>query len=143
MRSERIDADASSYRLFDLDQTHNLTLVAQYRLSQTWEIGARFRFVTGSPQTPYVDATYDSDADTYVPVAGAINSKRLGDFHQLDLRVDKHWIFDTWRLTTYLDIQNVYNRVNPEETSYNYIYTQTKSQGGLPIIPSFGVRGEF
>jgi hypothetical protein len=143
MRSERKDAGAIDYRLFDNDQTHNLTAVAQYRLSQTWEIGTRFRYVSGNPTTPVESATYDSDADVYVPRYGAVNSKRLADFHQLDVRVDKHFIFDAWRLTAYLDIQNAYGRQNSEGINYNYDYSQSSTAGGLPLLPSFGVKGEF
>ncbi len=143
MRSERRDAGASDYRLFDSDQTHNLTAVAQYRLSSTWELGTRFRYVSGNPSTPVVGATYDSDADIFVPQYGALNSERLASFHQLDVRVDKHFIFDTWRLTAYLDVQNAYNRQNAEGTNYNYDYSQSSTVGGLPLLPSFGVKGEF
>ncbi|MGK0358135.1 MAG: TonB family protein [Bradymonadia bacterium] len=142
-KSERRDGSGGPWRPFDLDQTHNLTVVAQYKLSTTWELGARFRYVTGNPQTGFNRATFDSDNDVYLPHAGAINGQRLDAFHQLDLRVDKHWIFDTWRMTTYLDVQNVYNRENPEGLSHNFDYTQQATVSGLPIIPSFGVRGEF
>ncbi|MDH5671489.1 MAG: TonB-dependent receptor [Myxococcales bacterium] len=143
MRSERSAGPAEPYRLFELDQTHNLNLLAQYRLLQTWELGARFRYVTGNPETPYEGAIYDSDADAFVPVPGALFSRRQASFHQLDLRIDKHFIFDTWRLTAYLDIQNAYNRKNPEATQYNYDYTDKSTLAGLPLIPSIGVKGAF
>jgi TonB family protein len=143
MRSERKDAGASTYRLFDNDQTHNVTAVAQYRLSPTWELGARFRYVTGNPSTPVIGATYDSDADTYVADYGAHNSRRLGAFHQLDVRLDKHFVFDSWKLTAYLDVQNAYGRQNPEGINYNYDFSESNTAGGLPLIPSFGAKGEF
>jgi hypothetical protein len=38
-----------------------------------------------------------------------LNSRRLGNFHQLDIRVDKRWFFKKWSLNLYLDIQNLYN----------------------------------
>jgi hypothetical protein len=74
-----------------------------------------------------------------------VNSDRVDAFHQLDVRVDKHWLFDTWRLTAYLDVQNAYNRTNPQSIAYNFDYTQSKPSPGvnLPLIPSFGVKGEF
>lgn len=145
MRSERRESEWSSYRLFDFDQTHNLNMVGQYRLTPTWEIGARFRYVTGAPMTPVIGANYDSDADVYSPVRGEFNSRRVGDFHQLDVRIDKHWLFDSWRLTAYLDVQNAYNRTNPQSVSYNFDYSQSKPSPGtnLPLIPSFGIKGEF
>ncbi len=143
MRSERRDAPGDDWRLFGSDQTHNVTVVGNYKLSTTWELGLRWRFVSGNPYTPIERGTYDSDADAYVPVPGAPLSRRLEPFHQLDLRVDKHWIFDAWRMTTYRDVQNAYLRQNPEGVADNFDFTEQAVIGGLPLIPSFGVRGEF
>ena len=143
MRSERKDSGAEDFRLFSLDQTHILTLIAQYKLSAQWEIGARFRYTTGNPQTPYVSAIYDADADAYVPIPGAVNSTRVDSFQQLDIRLDRKWIFDTWMFTAYLEIQNALNRANPEGQNYNYNFTQSQVITSLPIIPSIGLRGEL
>ena len=142
-RSERKMGSDRAYRLSEFDQTHNLTIVGQYQLATNWELGARFRYVTGSPTTPVVDSTFDSDADAYSPVYGRINSTRLDDFHQLDVRVDKHWVFKAWKLSAYLDVQNAYNHQNTEGIAYNYDYSKSKPVTGLPFVPSFGLRGEF
>jgi hypothetical protein len=64
-------------------------------------------------------------------------------FHQLDIRIDKQWRFNGWSMRTYLDVQNAYNRTNPEGIAYNYNFSQSRVQGFLPIIPSIGIRGEF
>lgn len=143
MRSERRDGPGEDYRLFELDQTHNVNAIVQVWLGRSWELGARFRYVTGNPETPYAGGIYDSDADTYVPLPGAPLSARQAAFHQLDVRIDKHWVFDTWRLSTYLDVQNVYNRANPEATAYNFDYSQRGRVAGLPLIPSLGLKGAF
>ena len=37
-------------------------------------------------------------------------------FHELDIRVDKSWVFSKWQLSAYLDMQNVYNQGNVEGT---------------------------
>lgn len=143
MRSERKDSGQDEYRLFSLDQTHILTVIAQYKLSPQWELGARYRYTTGNPQTPYVSAVYDADADAYVPVPGAPNSTRVDAFQQLDIRLDRKWIFDQWILTAYLEIQNALNRSNIERDNYNYNFTQSRPVTSLPIIPSIGIRGEL
>jgi hypothetical protein len=70
-------------------------------------------------------------------------SERLPLFHQLDLRVDKRWQFKDWRLSAYLDVQNVYNNPAVEAIVYNYDFSQQAFQTGLPILPSIGLRGEF
>ncbi len=142
-RSERLDAESDEYRLFDFDQTHILTLIGAYQLPENWEISARWRYVSGNPETPVVGATYDSRGDRYRRVNGPVNSARVDAFHQLDIRIDKRWVFGSWMLNVYLDIQNVYNRQNAEGADYNYDFTKKESTTGLPILPVLGIRGEI
>ena len=142
-RSERHDAEDQPLRLFDFDQTHVLTMVASFTLPLEFEVGARFRYATGNPETPVTGAVFDADVGVYTRIAGEKSSIRIPDFHQLDLRVDKTWTFEDWVLTTYIEVQNVYNRANPEGIRYNYNFRQSDTVSGLPIIPGFGVKGEF
>ncbi len=142
-RSTRAEPPDYTTHLFQYDQTHILTLLGSYRLGGGWEFGARFRLVSGALDTPSVAGVFSADAGTYASVSGAPFSTRVPMFHQLDLRVDKQWRYTGWTLRTYLDVQNVYNRSNPEGITYNYNYSQSQVQGFLPIIPSLGIRGEF
>ncbi|HSC88002.1 MAG TPA: TonB family protein [Polyangiaceae bacterium] len=142
-----LDPACDTYR-FQYDQTHNLIILGSYRLGDGWEFGARFRIVSGPLTTPKVPAPalpgiYSGDAGTYLAVDGQAFSERLPLFHQLDVRIDKRWQFRTWRLNTYVDVQNVYNHAAVEAYVYNYDYSQKAYQTGLPFLPSFGVRGEF
>jgi TonB family protein len=142
-RSTRQNPPDYETQLFQYDQTHILTILGSYRLGGGWEFGARFRVVSGSLDTPFVSGVFNADAGAYAGVSGAPFSERVPMFHQLDLRVDKQWRYTNWTLRTYLDVQNVYNRSNPEGLTYNYNYSQSRVQGFLPIIPSLGIRGEF
>ncbi len=142
-RAERRDAPGQPYRLFDFDQTHIVALVASYILPENWELGLRWRIVSGNPYTPFIDAVYNDALDQYDPVSGPVNSGRLPLFHQLDLRVDKSWVFDYWKLTAYLSLINSYNRGNTEGFQYSFDYSQRTPIQGLPIFPILGVRGEF
>jgi hypothetical protein len=90
-----------------------------------------------------VGAIYDAKNDVWVPVFGENNSQRLPTFHQLDVRVDKTWTFDLWKLSLYLEVLNAYNRGNTEQIEYNYDFTQDSAQTGLPIIPVLGIKGEW
>lgn len=143
-RSERRDGPSAPSHLFEFDQTHVLTLVGSYKLGSGWQLGARFRLVSGGLYTPErqgpLDATagVNQSAPDMPPFAA-----RLPAFHQLDLRVDKSWTFARWKLSLYADIQNVYYRNNPEGISYNYNFTKTTHVSGLPILPSLGLRGEL
>jgi TonB family protein len=139
-RSERRFDPREGYVPFDLDQTHILTLIAVVRLPKRWQVGGRFRLVSGNPTTPRVGATYDASSGDYIPIDGATNSRRVAPFHQLDLRVDKHFVWPKVTLDTYVDVQNVYNRANPEFLQDSYDYTRTMPVSSLPILPSIGVR---
>jgi hypothetical protein len=143
MRSERKDCAACDWRLFDFDQTHILIIAFSVYLPKGFEVGLRFRYISGNPYTPNYGGFYDADTDVYSPARGAVNTARLDAFHQLDLRVDKTFLFKTWLLKIYLDIQNVYSHQNAELNSYNYDYTRNQPITGLPIIPAFGLRSEF
>ncbi len=142
-RSLRTDGPGTSERPFDYDQPHILTVLGSYTIGWGWSVGLRFRLVSGNPETPVVGAVYDTRSDTYVPQYGKKNSGRLGLFHQLDLRVDKTFTFNLWKLSLYLDIQNLYNQGNAEGWSYNYDYTERTKLTGLPILPILGIKGEW
>ncbi|MEX1362244.1 MAG: TonB family protein [Nannocystaceae bacterium] len=142
-RSERRPDPTEDFVLFDLDQTHIVTLIGVYRLPHGWQVGGRFRLVTGNPFTPVVGAVYDAADSSYVPVSGVPNSARVPVFHQLDLRVDKRFVWKRVSLTTYIDVQNVYNRQNAEFVNYAYDFSAFSNIPSLPIIPSVGVKLEF
>lgn len=141
-KSERRER-GGAWHDFQYDQTHVLTALGSYRLGRGWEVGGRFRYVTGSPYTPNVGGLADFDAGAYSPVAGAPFSARSGPFHALDLRVEKMWRVGAGTVAAYLDVQNVYSRRNPEGQTYNFNYTRSEPIGGLPILPIIGVRGEL
>lgn len=141
-RSER-SVRGGPYEVFDFDQPHILTVSGNYRLGAGWEAGATWRLVSGNPRTPVIGGSSDLTSGPYVPVYGALNSQRDATFHRLDVRVQKQWEFDGWKLAAYLDLQNAYNSDNPQGQIYNHDYTESQSIQGLPILPSLGMRGEL
>jgi len=141
-RSTRGDAQTPE-TLSPYDQTHLLTAVGDVALGRNWKLSTRVRYSTGNLYTPIVGGIFDIDNDTYTPIRGDIYSRRMGAFFQADIRLDKKWIYDTWILTGYLDIENVTNRANPQEVNYSYDYQQSAVVSGLPILPTFGVKMEF
>jgi hypothetical protein len=141
VRSQRIDGGVGDYRLFDYDQTHVLTVVASYDIGAGFEIGARFRYATGYPRTPVIDAVYDARSDSYQPVFGAHNSIRIPAFYAFDVRATKRFKFGpTSELELYVDVQNVTDHKNPEEIVYNYNFTRKSYITGLPILPVIGAK---
>jgi len=141
-RSQREEPGQSEY-LFEFDQTHNVNIVGAYEAKNNWRYSSRLRYVTGNPVTPVVGSVFDADNDVYIPKRGPFYSERNSAFVQLDFRIDKTWVYDTWLLNAYLDIQNVTNQKNSEGIRYSYNYAQKRDVMGLPVIPTFGIRGEF
>ncbi len=144
-RSVRKDGPDEPERLFNFDQTHILTALGSYRLGNGWEIGARFRYVSGSLVTPQTYGFYDATVGSYIGLAGfPPTSKRNAPFHQLDVRVDKSWqVTRDFRFSVYLDVYNAYNQANVEGVSYNFNQTQSTNATGIPFLPSLGMRGEL
>lgn len=126
----------------EFDQTHNLNLISSYKKGN-WVYGARLRYITGSPFTPITGSFYDANNDIYIPKRGEFFSERKGDFIQLDFRVDRKWIYDTYILSAYLDLQNLTSQKNEESLMYSYDYKESQKISGLPLIPSLGIKGEF
>ncbi|MCB9716022.1 MAG: TonB-dependent receptor [Myxococcales bacterium] len=125
----------------DYDQRHNLVALLSYALPEHWRIGARFRLVSGLPYTPVVGSV--ALPGGFQPIFGLRNAARLPLSHQLDLRVDKRWIRDRATVSAYVDVQNVYNRVNPELVLYAADFRSEAGYVGLPIFPSLGVRVDW
>ncbi|HWB80277.1 MAG TPA: TonB-dependent receptor [Nannocystaceae bacterium] len=142
-RSERQPLPDAAWRVSDFDQTHILTIVGVWKLPKNWQIGGRFRLVSGNPYTPYLHGVKDESTGDYLPISGPINSQRLPLFHQLDLRIDKSFVWRRAKLSLYLDVQNVYNHQNSELKNWAYDFSRAQPVAGLPIIPSLGTKIEF
>jgi outer membrane receptor for ferrienterochelin and colicin len=142
-RSERRDSGKPDYRLFDWDQTHILTLLGSYVLPRNWQMGGRLRLVSGRPYTPITGASFNAYDGQYYPSYGPVNSERVGMFAQLDVRIDKRWIYRNWILNVYLDVQNILNRANPSGYEYSYNYRQSTVRQELPIVTILGIKAEY
>ena len=147
IRSERRDPATLRWRPFDFDQTYVLTIVGSYDLGKGFEIGARGRWATGYPRTPVASASASNAyndlgyGDRYQPRFGTINSSRIPNFYQIDVRATKRFKFGKdSNLELYLDVQNVTNHSNPEEVVYNFNYSKKSYITGLPILPVFGAK---
>lgn len=143
-RSERRDTPSEPLRSFQYDQTHILTVLGSYKLGRGWEVGATFRLVSGNMITPNSYGFFDQNVGSYLAQTSYPQfGTRLPAYHQLNIRVDKGWKFQTWSLGAYLDVQNAYNQGNIEGVSYNYNFSQKTFATGIPLLPSLGLRGEL
>ncbi len=125
------------------DQTHVMNAVASYKPGAGFEIGARFQLATGRPDTPVIGATFNADTGEYEPVDGPRRSVRTPTYRQIDMRIERTWLFNTWSLGAYLDIINVANLQNVEAFQYDYRFKEKAPITSYPILPTLGIRGKW
>jgi hypothetical protein len=105
------------------DNRHLLSLLAGYKFKRNWELGVKYRWQGGVPYTPLdLDASRLNYASigTGVLDNSRLNTLRLGNFNQMDIRVDKKWNFKRLTLDVFVDIQNILNAVNPAPPNYTF-----------------------
>ncbi|HEY4240889.1 MAG TPA: TonB family protein [Kofleriaceae bacterium] len=125
------------------DQPHVLNAVASWKPGWGFELGARYQFASGRPDTPVVGATYDADTGQYVPVLGEVRSTRIPFFSQIDVRIERDWLFQNWSFGLYIDCINVTNRANVEAIQWDYRYRESAPVSSFPILPTLGVKGTW
>ncbi len=164
VRSEFTNAD-NKYKVSSWDNRHILSLTGGKQLKKNWEIGVKFRYLSGAPYTPYdlnnsaVKSVWDISKQGILDYS-QINNKRLPSTHQLDIRIDKKYYYKKSVFNIYLDIQNLYNR---KTLSPSYLTVATDSNGNSiedpldktkyllkeivnesgTILPSIGIMYEF
>ena len=126
------------------DQRHTLNAFGSYRLRPTLNLSGKFLFGSG----------YPIPSGTYVQVgngqfiATGINTTRLGAYQRLDIRADKDWAFQQWKLTLYGEVLNLTNHYNGRFAYESGIDPKTgkvlvKTLEGLPITPTVGMAAQF
>ncbi|MEP2294720.1 TonB-dependent receptor plug domain-containing protein, partial [Algoriphagus sp.] len=138
VRSEFTNPNTDGYIASSWDNRVIVSLTAGKRFGNNWELGARWRFVGGTPYTPfdYDESSLISNWDLRnQPILDytQINAVRLGGFHQLDLRLDKKYYFKKWNLNWYIDIQNAYNFKAEQPPS---LVPERDMEGNILVDPS-------
>jgi len=119
------------------DNGHIVNLTLSREFENEWYIGLKWRYVGGSPYTPYdlyrssLIEAFNANSKGY-PDYSRFNSERLDAFHQLDIRVDKQFYYNKWSLTLYADVQNAYNFQTKEQP---FILAVNDDNGQKIIIP--------
>lgn len=129
---------------YKYDRPHNFNLAASYRFSDTWQIGFKYAYETGLPYTPVIGIKNENGS--YVFAEGEKNSERFPDYHQLDIRIDKRFLFENWTLSVYLDLWNVYNRQNVADYIYSAAMDGSINRRAIydfTLLPILGVSAKF
>lgn len=124
------------------DQRFIFNLSGGYRLNADWEFSSKFRLFTGIPYTP----VYVPNSETQYQIQKLPEeylSRRLGTAHHLDIRVDRYFNFQRWKLTAFVDIQNLYNYKIPTRPNYDFWEKTISTANAIGVLPSIGISAEF
>ncbi|MDF3819749.1 TonB-dependent receptor plug domain-containing protein [Leptospira sp. 96542] len=122
----------SKEQLAPWDRTHVANVIYGWRVTEEYQIGGRWSYLTSSPSRPiigddggkfsnplngltYWNPTYSNNP--YTSEYG--NVKRGSDFHRLDIRIDKFENYSWGYMNWYLEIVNVYLRKNKNGYDFN------------------------
>lgn len=151
------------------DNGHLLSGTLGYLFGNNWQLGLKYRFAGGTPYTPFDLAASQQN----YPLLGTgvldytkLNSERLKNFNQLDLRLDKKINYKKISLDIFIDFQNVL--MTSQQSAPYYTFKRKadnsgfettdgqalKSDGsnGIPVVldnysknitPSIGIIVEF
>jgi hypothetical protein len=108
------------------DNRHIVSFTGGKKWDSGWELGARVLFSGGLPYTPYDvnQSLLISNWDTFsAPIVNydLLNTERNGAFHQVDVRLDRKWFFDTWSLDVFMDVQNLTGAAPPQPAQLDVV----------------------
>lgn len=151
------------------DSKHLFSTTIGYKLPKQIDLGLKYRFAGGTPYTPF---DLPLSQQNYV-IKGTgeldysqLNTERLPNYSQLDLRVDKRINFKKTSLNFYLDLQNVLMQKDPRLPKFTFARNEdntgfkttdgkalrTDGSNGIPyildtssgnLLPSIGFSFEF
>lgn len=138
----RNDITGKNFR-FEYDQPLNTTLVATYKSDSGLIFSAKWNYHSGAPYTPINGTSGTYPDGSLIPNYGAVNSGTLPAYHRLDLRLDRNYVYNSWKLNTYFELNNAYQRQNVAGYSYDPTYTKRSDVSPFVIPLNFGVQAEF
>jgi hypothetical protein len=131
------------------DRRHAMDLTSGFQPSNSWEFGARLRWLSGLATTPLdLPASEASYALTGrgVPDWGRLGEERTSAYLRLDVRAERRVSYSGWNAVAYLDLQNVLDRRNVVGFAYteNPEYPErVRPIDGSGFLPTFGFSIEF
>ena len=140
-----------------LDQTHALNIRWGVPLGDDWQLSGSWQYHTGWPFTEQMldlSVVDSEDGSQEVQLLrrgfGPVNAERLPAYHRLDLRTTRAFRFDRSTLEVYLDVFNVYDRVNLrgyewflQERAGAFRAARDAGEEQLPRLPTLGFRWVF
>ena len=122
--AERQETPNARYKPFLFDNTHIVSLVANYSPTPKNDIGAKWQYVSGTSAVPLSTLLMIQDPVTLgmhpllSDVAGAIAPAAFQAYHRLDLRLSRKRTQWGIPITEFIEVWNVYNSKNKINFSF-------------------------
>lgn len=141
----RLHSGESSLLTFnsDFDQRQTVNVYGSYRFTETFNVSGQGRYGSGL----HIPGFF-SQQGTSLFLAGERNLIRLPAYSRVDLRANKAFLFEKWKLTLSVELLNVLNHKNlrlpiidgilPNTGQVLYHFGET-----MPVLPAVGVAIEF
>ncbi len=123
----------------DFDQRHTVNVYGGYRIKPTINLSVKSSYGSGFPIPGYLQQT-----GTLYYLTNVRNQLRMPYYLRTDVRVNKSWTKDKWKLTLFGEVINLTNRTNYLYDSFNGYNTKTfqaflTMDTMFPILPSAGI----
>jgi hypothetical protein len=130
----------------DVDQRHTVNVYGSYRFSETWNVSSEWRYGSGQPVPGFYRQIGNSLGASYF-LSNVRNTTRLPSYNRVDVRVNKAFLFEKWKMTLNGEVINATNSNNRRYAGFDGFGFDGRVFGKLdrvlPILPSAGVIVEF
>jgi hypothetical protein len=129
----------------DGNQPHALNFLGGYTFNATWSVSGKFKYATGKPTDVFIvhpDVLPALGVQRFSQEITMHNGARVPDLHTLNLRVDYQRRLRAIGIDAFLDVLDVYNRLNINNVRFVERTGRTASDG-VRIVPTFGLKALF
>ncbi|RKU19547.1 hypothetical protein C6501_01315 [Candidatus Poribacteria bacterium] len=115
--AERREKADVSYQPYLFDNTHVVSIVANYNFTPNFEMGVKWQYLSGTSEVPISSVILFQDPVTrgLNPLLASVDEElrtELTPYHKLDFRISRKWNVRGMKIGGFLDILNLYNRKN-------------------------------
>ena len=145
-RTQLTDSQTGLTFVSDTDQRHTVNVYGSYRFNETWNLSSEWRYGSGQPVPGFYRQIGNLPNATYF-LTNVRNTTRLPSYNRLDVRLNKAFLFEKWKLTLNAEVINVTNSNNRRYAGFDAYGFDGRVFGQLdrmlPIFPSVGAVVEF
>jgi len=113
-----------------------------WRIDDRWQVSARFSFLSGRPYTPF-DLALSMAQRRGIYDLDRVNGERAPAYARLDLRVERRFTVGGRSLVIFGGVQNVTNRENVAQYTWNRRTNDARTQTQIGIFPIVGFDWQF